>query len=121
MRSMKRSGRDDRMTATTSPLTLGNRFQLAAVASHAVVGTQSTIGACLDHVVQTIPSDRAILCKQWLSLLQVGCQPLSHLRTREPEHLQRGGGVEQRTVNAKPIVESVLGPANGALGTVDEI
>src|SRR5215467_4652981 len=76
---------------------------------------------CFDRAAQTVPSDRAILCKQRHSLLQVRCQPLSHLQTGEPQHLQCGGGVEQRTVNPKPIVESILGPANGALGPVDEI
>src|SRR5215468_7850951 len=70
---------------------------------------------------KTVLSDRAILRKHRLSLLQVRCQPLAGLPTGETEHFQCRGGVEQRTVNAKPIVESVLGPAKGALGAVDEI
>jgi len=45
----------------------------------------------------------------------------ARLGTRKTQKLQRGRGVEDRAVDAQPVVERVFGPADGALRAVGQI
>src|ERR1700741_1644679 len=64
--------------------------------------------------------DRTVLGKDGLSLFQMRSEALLCLGTREPEHLERCGGVEDRAVHAKPIVKRVFGPTDCALRAVGQ-
>jgi len=48
-------------------------------------------------------------------------EPLACFRAGEAEQFEGRGGIEQRTVDAQPIVERIFGPANGALRAVRKV
>src|SRR5579871_3914452 len=60
-------------------------------------------------------SDRAILREYRLALLEMRRQSLPRLGAREAEHLERSRGIEQRSVDAQPVVQGIFGPADRAL------
>ena len=64
--------------------------------------------------------DWTVLGKDRLSLFQMRSEALLCLGPREPEHLERCGGVEDRAVHAKPVVKRVLGPADSALRAIGQ-
>ena len=53
--------------------------------------------------------------KHRLALLEMRRQPLARLGAGEAEHLQRCRRIEQRSVDAQPVVQRIFGPADRAL------
>src|SRR5664279_2771444 len=68
-----------------------------------------------------LKSDRAFLREYRLTFLQMRGEALARLGTRKTQKLQRGRGVEDRAVDAQPVVERVFGPADSALRAVGQI
>src|SRR3984957_15679430 len=64
---------------------------------------------------------RAILWEYRFAFLQMRGQALARLGAGKAQKLERGRSVEDRAVDAQPVVERVFGPADGALRAVGQV
>src|ERR1700733_16314001 len=68
-----------------------------------------------------LASDRTFLREYRLAFFQMRGQALARLGAGKTQKLERGRGVEDRAVDAQPVVERVFGPADSALRAVGQL